>query len=97
MDGDSHPNKWVRTIGTLDSVCRHPFNSIIGVPLPDKWKDFNRDRYDGTTDPNELMDANTTHMSIYTSNDVVICRVFPTSMKGGSQLRRLLYNADVQV
>ena len=28
------------------------------------------------------MDAYTTHMSLYTSDDVVLCRVFPTSLKG---------------
>jgi len=79
MDGESCPNKSVHTTRTLDSVRQHPFtNSIIGVPLPDKWKGFNRDHYDGTTDPNEHMDAYTTHMSLYTSDDMVLCRVFPT-------------------
>jgi len=74
MDGESHLNKSVRTTGTLDLVRLHPFtNSIIGVPLSDKWKYFNRDHYDDTTDPNEHMNAYTTHMSLYTSDDTVIC------------------------
>jgi len=30
------------------------------------------------------MDAYTTHMSLYTSDDVVLCRVFPTSLKGAT-------------
>jgi len=30
------------------------------------------------------MDAHTTHMSLYTSDDVVLCRVFPTSLKGAT-------------
>jgi len=30
------------------------------------------------------MDAYTTHMSLYTSDDVVLCRVFPTSLKGAA-------------
>ena len=61
-------------IGTSNSVCRHPFtDSIIGVPLSNKWKGFNRDRCDGTIDPYEHMDAYTTHMSLYTSNDTVLC------------------------
>jgi len=30
------------------------------------------------------MDAYTIHMSPYTSNDVVVCRVFPTSLKGAA-------------
>jgi len=32
MNGESYPNKSIRTTGTLDSVRRHPFtDSIIGV------------------------------------------------------------------
>jgi len=74
-----------RTTLTTDSTCRHPFtNTIIEVPLPEKWKCFNRDRYDGSTNPDEHMDAYTTHMSLYTSDDVVLCRVFSTSLKGAA-------------
>ncbi|XP_068492279.1 uncharacterized protein [Phaseolus vulgaris] len=74
-----------RTTLTADPNRRHPFtNNIIEVPLPEKWKGFNRDRYDGSTDPDEHMDAYTTHMSLYTSNDAVLCRVFPTSLKGAA-------------
>ena len=53
-------------------------DSIIDTLLLDKWNEFNRDRYDGTTDPNEHMDAYTTHMNLYTSDDAVLCRVFPS-------------------
>ncbi|XP_068475113.1 uncharacterized protein [Phaseolus vulgaris] len=63
----------------------HPFTDhIMDTPLPDKWKGFNRDRYDGTTDPDEHVDVYTTHMSLYTTDDAVLCRVFPTSPKGGA-------------
>ena len=82
MEGESFINKSVRTTITMDLVRRHPFtNPIIEVPLPDKWKDFNRDRYDGSTDLDEHMDAYTTHMSLYTSDDAVLCRVIPSSLK----------------
>jgi len=85
MDGESCLNKSARTTVTMDSARRHPFtNTVIEAPLPDKWKGFNRDRYDDTTDPDKHMDAYTTHMSLYTSDDVVMCRVFPTSLKGGA-------------
>ncbi|XP_068475165.1 uncharacterized protein [Phaseolus vulgaris] len=70
---------------TADPNRRHPFiNNIIEVPLPEKWKGFNRDRYDGSTDPDEHMDAYTTHMSLYTSDDGVLCRVFATSLKSAT-------------
>ena len=85
MDGESCVNKSARTTVILDSARRHPFtNAVLEAPLPDKWKGFNRDRYDGTTDPDEHMYAYTTHMSLYTSDDGVMCRVFPTSLKGGA-------------
>jgi len=78
MDGESHPKKMVNTTCTAGPDRRHPFiDFIMDTPLPDKWKGFIRDRYDGTTDPNEHMDA-------YTTDDAVLCRVFPTSLKGGA-------------
>ncbi|XP_068466435.1 uncharacterized protein [Phaseolus vulgaris] len=67
----------------------------MGAPLPDKWKGFNRGCYDETTDPDEHMDAYTTHMSLYSTDDVVLCRVFLTSLKGGalSWFTKLLPNS----
>jgi len=83
MDGESHPNKTVNTTGTAGLDCRHPFTDfIMDTLLPDKWKGFNKDRYDGTTNPDEHMDAYTTHMSLYTTDDAVLSLVFPTSLKG---------------
>ena len=85
MNEESCLVRSARTTVTADSTCRHPFtNTIIEVPLPDKWKGFNRDRYDGSTDPDEHIDAYTTHMSLYTSDDAVLCRVFPTYLKGAT-------------
>ena len=84
VDGESYPNKSAPTTDTLDLVHQHPFtDSIIRVPLLDNWKGFNRDRYDDTTDLDEHMDTYTTHMSLYTSDDAILCRVFPTSLMGG--------------
>jgi len=75
----------IPTIGTLNLTRRHPFtDSVIGIPLPTRWKGFNRDRYDGTTDPDEHMDVYTMHMSLYTSDSAVLCRVFPTLLKEGA-------------
>jgi len=69
----------------MDSTRQHPFtNTIVEVPLPDKWKGFNQDRYDGFTDPNEHIDAYTTLMTLYSSDNAVLCRVFPTSLKGAT-------------
>jgi len=63
MGDESHPSKSLNTVGTMGISRRHPFtDSTIGTPLPDKGKGFNRDCYDGTTDPNEHMDAFPTSM-----------------------------------
>ena len=85
MDGESHPSKTANTTAMTGPDRRHPFTDrVMDTPLPDKWKGFNRDRYDGTTDPDEHVDAYTTHMSLYTTDDAVFCQVFPTSLKGGA-------------
>jgi len=85
MDGESHPSKTANTTAMTGPDRRHPFTDrVMDTPLPDKWKGFNRDRYDGTTNPDEHVDAYTTHMSLYTTDDAVFCQVFPTSLKGGA-------------
>ena len=74
VDDESYPTKSVPTTSTLELSRRHLFmDSIIGVPLSDKWKGFNRERYDDTTDPDEHMDMYTTHMSLYTLDAAVMC------------------------
>ena len=90
MGDESCLMRSTRTTLTADPNRRHPFtNTIIEVPLPEKWKGFNLDRYNGSTNPDEHMDAYTTHMSLYTSDDAVLCRVFPTSLKGHQALTQL--------
>ncbi|XP_020238557.1 uncharacterized protein LOC109817649 [Cajanus cajan] len=54
------------------------------VPLPNTWKPLNIDRYDGTTDPDEHIDAYVTQINLYTNDDAIMCRVFPTSLKGAA-------------
>ncbi|XP_020210703.1 uncharacterized protein LOC109795571 [Cajanus cajan] len=54
------------------------------VPLPPTWKPLNIDRYDGTTDPNEHINAYVTQINLYTNDDTIMCRVFPTSLKGAT-------------
>nr|KYP71814.1 hypothetical protein KK1_011087 [Cajanus cajan] len=54
------------------------------VPLPTTWKSLNIERYDGTTDPDEHIDAYITQINLYTNGDAIMCRVFPTSLKGAA-------------
>ena len=67
------------------SVRRHPFSeAIIETPLPENWKNFTMEKYDGGTDPDEHIAVYTTQISLYTWNDAILCRVFPTTLKGGA-------------
>nr|KYP53478.1 hypothetical protein KK1_024616 [Cajanus cajan] len=52
------------------------------TPLPRGWKPLHLDRYDGTTDPDEHIDSYTTQVNLYTNSHAILCRVFPTSLKG---------------
>jgi len=62
---------------------RHPFvDGIMEVELPACWKGLTMSQYDGTTDPEEHVDLFTTQAGLYTSDDAILYRVFPTSLKG---------------
>nr|KYP36950.1 hypothetical protein KK1_041889 [Cajanus cajan] len=52
------------------------------TPLPHGWKPLHLNRYDGTMDPDKHIDLYTTQVNLYTNNDAILCRVFPTSLKG---------------
>nr|KYP41534.1 hypothetical protein KK1_037091 [Cajanus cajan] len=50
--------------------------------LLDYWKSLPLDKYDGTTDPDEHVDVFLTQVTLSTTDDVALCRIFPTSLKG---------------
>nr|KYP71545.1 Retrovirus-related Pol polyprotein from transposon opus [Cajanus cajan] len=54
------------------------------TPLPFGWKPLHIDRYDDTTDPDEHIDLYTTQVNLCTNEDAILCRVFPTSLKGAA-------------
>jgi len=43
------------------------------VPLPTTWKNPTLDKYDGTTDPDEHVEAYVTQVSLYTAEDALLC------------------------
>jgi len=64
---------------------REPFtNEIMEAQIPPNYKGLNIDRYDGTIDSNEHIYVYKMQMSLDTSEKSVMCRVFPTSLKGGA-------------
>ena len=67
------------------SSRKHPFyDVIVDTPLPDNWRNLTIDKYDGSTDPDEHVAVYTTQISLYTWNDAIMCRVFPTTLKGAA-------------
>jgi len=62
---------------------RHPFvDRIINVELPATWRGFSIDRYDDTTNPEEHIDVYTTDVGLFTTNEAIMCRIFPSFLKG---------------
>nr|KYP36050.1 hypothetical protein KK1_042862 [Cajanus cajan] len=70
---------------TLDQQKHYgktPFTQeIISTRLPDNWKNLTLDQYDGTTDLDEHIDTFVTQVNLYTEEDIILCKVFPTSLK----------------
>lgn len=52
------------------------------VDIPLGWKSLNLERYNETTDLDEHLDAFLIQANLYTNDDAILCRVFPTSLKG---------------
>jgi len=64
---------------------RSPFaETILEVPLPGTWNNPTLDKYDGTTDPDEHVNAYLTQVGLHTTEDALRCRIFPTSLKGAA-------------
>ncbi|KAG5074621.1 hypothetical protein JHK84_055852 [Glycine max] len=49
--------------------------------LLSNWKSLAIKKYDGTIDPDEHLDIYITQVRLYTIGSVVLCWVFPTSLK----------------
>ena len=62
-----------------------PFaDTVLEVPLPGTWSNSTLDKYDGTTDPDEHVNAYLTQVGLHTAEDTLWCRIFPTSLKGAA-------------
>jgi len=61
----------------------HPFTEFIAnTPLPAQFEPFTLDCYTGETDLDEHLKVYITHVALYTSQDAVFCKAFPTTLKG---------------
>jgi len=65
------------------SIRSHPFSKgIMEVSLPHSWKSPTLDKYDGNTEPDGHVAIYITQVSLYTSDDAILYRVFLTTLKG---------------
>jgi len=63
---------------------RHPFvDGITETPLPHKWK-APTVTYDGTTDPDEFVSIYTNQVSLYSTDDAVLCKSFSVALRGSA-------------
>jgi len=61
---------------------RHPFvDGIAETPLPHKWK-APTVTYDGSTDPDEFVSIYMNQISLYSTDDVVLCKSFSVALRG---------------
>ena len=62
---------------------RSPFTeTILEVPLPGTWNNPALDKYDGSTDPDEHVNAYLTQVGLHTAEDALWCRIFPPHLRG---------------
>jgi len=54
----------------------------IDNPLFNQWKAFTLEHYAEDTGPDEHVKIYVTHVGLYMNEDVVMCKAFPTTLKG---------------
>ncbi|XP_068473732.1 uncharacterized protein [Phaseolus vulgaris] len=80
---NTNPASRAETVERKSRKRGHPFtDEIITTPLPDKWRGLVIKLYDGSTDPDEHLNVYKTQMTLYTTDNNVWCKVFPTSLQG---------------
>ncbi|KAG4957368.1 hypothetical protein JHK82_043079 [Glycine max] len=65
-----------------DEYSPYTINERTQVDLPLGWKPLNLEHCDGTTNLDEHLDVFLTQTNLYTNDNAILCRVFPTSLKG---------------
>jgi len=70
---------------TGNTTAQYPFtDKIMATRLPKAMKNPSLDRYDGSTDPDEHLNAYVAQLSIYRTDTHVFCKVFSASLRGAA-------------
>ena len=87
MDEMRENMRRVNPVDDLVHLTDSPFMpSINSHPLPSKFKMPSLDLYDGTRDPCDHIPSFKTTMHLQGVPDEIICRAFPTTLKGPAQV-----------
>jgi len=82
---ESRPQTSTHISSQTEGNRRHPFtDKIMNIELSSNWKGLSMDWYDRMIDPDVHVDIYVTQINLYTGNNAVFCRVFPTSLKGAT-------------
>ncbi|XP_020223144.1 uncharacterized protein LOC109805469 [Cajanus cajan] len=77
------PSETTHTQGSFHSHGHHTSIPHTSVAAPGVHaSSLPLDKYDGTTDPDEHVDVFLTQVTLSTTDDAALCRIFPTSLKG---------------
>ena len=88
-----------RVSSDLDNLVNHtdsPFTtSINSFPLPHKFRMPQIDSYNGVNDPLDHLETFKTLMHLQGVADEIMCRAFPTTLKGAARIwfSRLMPNS----
>ena len=79
-----------KTTMNLDGMLKwtdSPFTgSVLECPLPPKFRLPQLEFYDGTKDPFDHIEAFKTILNLQQTPDEVICRLFPTTLRGAARV-----------
>jgi len=68
-----------------DSCGQFPFtDEILATKLPPNWNNPALDKYDDSTNLDKHIDAYVSQLTLFTTDDYIYCKVFPTSLKGAA-------------
>ena len=87
MDGMRENMRRTNLVDDLVHQTNSPFMAFINShPLPSKFKTPSLDSYDGTHDPCDHIATFKTTMHLQGVPNEIICRAFPTTLKGPARV-----------